>query len=431
MDRLLLQMPTRSRDPLSSPPLVREPLPDRPALVVAAPWPYHPACGIGGGVLCFSLLERLARLFEVHFVSFDQVPHDPEGGRRALARICASVTLVPLPVPVRGLGDRWFQLAQVARRAPREVRDMQCPGMAEAIARLVAAHAPEAVLLQFPQMAQYATAAGAAPVVMDVQDVAAVSRWRECRATRGTLKRAARAVAWAAWARYELHHYARCDALLALSDNDLGVLRSFLPEVPAALSPVAIELRPEAPPATAPHVAFIGNFDHAPNRDALAWLRGTIWPLVRARRRDAVLHVAGPGAPAPSASDAEEGVVVHGFVESLDAFYGAAQVAVVPYRFGGGTKIKALDAMARGCPLVATTVGAEGLRAVPGEHLRVADDAEGFAREILDLLGSEVARQRQAEAAREHLARHFSWEAKMAGLAAVLREVRSRRAVAA
>jgi len=394
----------------------------REALLVAAPWPYHPTCGIGGGVLCFRLLERLAEHFTLHFAAFDQVPNDLEAGRAALARLCASVTIIPAPAPVRGLRDKLLQATQVATATPREVRDAASGTMAAAIARLVAETRPLATLLQFPQMAQYVSAAAGAPVVMDVQDACMVSRFREWRSTRPAAQRAARLAAWIAWSRYELRFYGQADALLALNANDLGVLRSFVPAVPCFLSPVATDpQRRRAAEGTL--VSFLGNFDHAPNRDALAWLLREIWPRVRAAAPGARLQVGGPGIPDWARGHEAAGVELRGFVESLDGFYEAAAMALVPYRFGGGTKIKALEAMARGCPVVATTIGAEGLGVTPGREALVADDAAGFAAAVASLLAAPERRRTLAEAALRHVEQHFSWDAKVAGLLTILHEV--------
>ncbi|SFK92838.1 Glycosyl transferases group 1 [Falsiroseomonas stagni DSM 19981] len=402
--------------------------PPRRSLIIAAPWPYHPGCGIGGGVLCFQLLERLAARYAIHFIAFDQVPHDAEGGRRALSRLCASVTLLPVPAASGGLADKGGQFTQVLLRQPREVRGMASPAMARAIAERAATTDADAVLLQFPQMAQYAGDCGDLPVVIDTQDVALVSRFREWRCATGRGRRLARLVAWLAWLRYELHWYARADGLLALSDNDQGVLRSFFPDTPCLLSPVAAEIRPRAPGRGRDgYAAFIGNFDHAPNRDALEWLLAAIWPAVRRELPEMELHIAGPGIPAFAAEHVAAGVVVRGFVESLDDFYGDARVALVPYRFGGGTKIKALDAMARFCPVVATPIGAEGLGVTPGVEMEVAIDAASFAASVVRVSGSDALATRLAEAAQQHLARHFSWDSKVRRLSAMLEEIGAAR----
>lgn len=395
----------------------------RRVLLVVAPWPYHPHCGIGGGVLCFELLERLAERFSIHFLSFDQVPNDPEAGRRELSRICDSVTTIPMPAPAGGLRDKWGQLSQVLTRQPREVRGMRSAAMAQAVAGLARDCRPDAVLLQFPQMAQYAGDCRDAPVVIDTQDVALVSRFREWRSAEGGARRLTRLVAWLAWFRYELHWYARADGLVALSDNDHGVLQSFFPATPCLLSPVAAEVRPRTTKGRGRYAAFIGNFDHAPNRDALAWLLHAIWPILRREVPEMELHIAGPGIPAWAADHASSGVVVRGFVDSLDDFYEGARMALVPYRFGGGTKIKALDAMARGCPVVATPIGAEGLGITPGVEMEVAGDAASFADAMMRIGRSDAMADRLATAAQQHLTRHFSWDSKVRMLAGMLEEI--------
>lgn len=404
------------------------PVPDqsrrREALVIAAPWLYHPLCGIGGGVVCFELLKRLAESFDVHFTSFDQTPNDSEGGRRALERVCASVTIVASPRPVRG-PLAWP--VEVMTTTPREARDLSSPAMAATITRLVQAHDPVAVILQFPQMAQYMDAAAGAPVVMDVQDACMVSRYREWRKATGLRRRAKALSSWLAWLRYEHRWYSRADALLAISENDLGVLRSFFPDIPCFYSPVAADPVRGTPGVARSYVAFIGNFWHAPNRDALEWLIREIWPRVRAQVADAELHVAGPAIPDWAGRYVHDGVIVRGFVDSVEAFYAGAQMALVPYRFGGGTKIKALEAMAHGCPVVATTIGSEGLQVTPGVQLRVADDAQGFAEAIIGLMRSAEERQALADAALAHIERHFSWQAKVAALVETLRTAHSRK----
>jgi glycosyltransferase involved in cell wall biosynthesis len=405
------------------------PAPGRESLLVAAPWVYHPRCGIGGGVLCFRLLEELVRTYDIHFVAFARTPHDLDGGLRALQQVCASVNTVPVP-DATNTALSW--LVQCTTAVPREARAQDSAAMRARIAQLVGAHRPAAVLLQFPQMAQYASAVSGVPVVMDVQDANTVSRYREWRKASGRLRRLAKLSTWLAWARYERHWYSRMDALLAISESDQGVLRAFVGEVPCFHSPVAADVMPAAAIAarrTAPrYAAFIGNFQHAPNRDALSWLVSEIWPRVREKVADAELHVAGPEIPSFAGAHEAAGVKALGFVESIDAFYDEAAMALVPYRFGGGVKIKAIEAMARGCPVVATTVGAEGLHLERDVHVRVADQADALADAIVDLFRSPAAGRTLAAAARDHVEKHFSWQAKTDALVGILRALASRAA---
>ena len=104
-------------------------------------------------------------------------------------------------------------------------------------------------------------------------------------------------------------------------------------------------------------------------------------------------------------------VQVTGRVDDVRPALHEAAVAVVPLRIGGGTRLKIFEAMAAGTPVVSTTIGAEGLPAVPGRHLLVADDPEGFARAVVTLLRSPEARRQMADAARSLVVEQFDWQA--------------------
>jgi polysaccharide biosynthesis protein PslH len=391
----------------------RDGMPGRPPLVVVAPWVYHLRCGIGGGVLCFRMLRSLSAHYDIHWVSFDVTSHDVEAGKVALAEFCASVTTVPL-APSQPL---WrARLRQLLGGAPVAAQRMWSAELASTIRTLVQRADPVVALFQFPQVAQYLTAAAGVPTVMDVQDVCMVSMHRQWRKTSGFVRRLAKASNWLSWSRYEMRHYAQADLLLALSDTDAGVLRAFLPDVPCVMSPVATEVPAPAPRGPGTYVAMVGNFHHPPNVDGLRWLLDDIWPKVRAQVPGAELRVAGPECPAPDTALQARGIRMVGFVDDIEAFFDEAAVSLAPYRFGGGVKIKVLEALARACPVVATAVGAEGLALVDGEHFALATDADAFAAAIVQVLQAPERAADRARAGRAHIERHFSYEGKTAGL---------------
>lgn len=399
---------------------------DRPALVVVAPWVYHLRCGIGGGVLCFRMLRSLAAHYAIHWVSFDVTSNDVEAGKRALGEFCASVTTVPM-APA---GPTWKARArQLLGGPPIAAQRTASPEMAATIGDVVRRTRAVAALFQFPQVAQYVGAARGVPTVMDTQDVCMVSMHRQWRKTKGTLRRLAKASNWLAWSRYEMKHYAEADLLLALSDTDAGVLRAFLPDVPCVLSPVATEVPAHVERGPGHYVAMVGNFHHPPNVDGLAWLLDEIWPRVRARVPGAELRVAGPVCPPATPELEARGVRMLGFVDDIDRFFDEAAVSLAPYRFGGGVKIKVLEALARACPVVATTVGAEGLDLTDGQQLAIALDAERFAAAIVDVLLHPEPARRRAETGREHVAARFSYESKTAELKRTIDALIARHAV--
>ncbi len=395
-------------------------------LLVAAPMLYHPRCGNGGGVLCFELLRRLATRTEVHFVGFGGAPgEDDTAALVALRAVAHRVHVVPRLTPrLRGVAS---MLLQLATGMPRELRDLRSAAMRRCLSEVAAAVGVDCVLLQFPHMAQYAPALAGVPIVIDVQDACMVSRYREWRSSQaageGLVRQWQRLHSWWAWSRHELRDYAHAQRLMALTETDLGVLRAFLPQVPAFFSPVGWQ------PAAAPTVSvdgpvlLMGNFAHAPNADGLRWLLTEVWPQVRARCPQARLQLAGLHLPPGLVDDPARGLQVLGFVDDVSPLWAGAAVALVPYRFGGGIKIKALEAMAQGCPVVATRVGSEGLGAVDGVHLRVADAPDEFAEAVASLLRSPALREQQALQALALVTERFSWAGKVEQLMLELRGV--------
>jgi glycosyltransferase involved in cell wall biosynthesis len=141
---------------------------------------------------------------------------------------------------------------------------------------------------------------------------------------------------------------------------------------------------------------FVGNLGYPPNEDATEFLCREILPRLRSlTTRPFEVIVAGGGASSEIAAIAKTSdVTLRGPVGDLSSLYADTDVAVVPLRAGGGTRIKVLEAFAYGVPVVATPIGMEGIAAVSGEHAMIAETPESFAEACLAL----VATPRRAEA---------------------------------
>lgn len=131
----------------------------------------------------------------------------------------------------------------------------------------------------------------------------------------------------------------------------------------------------------------IGNGKHAPNVDAIIWLKNEIWPLIRLELPEANLHIYGAYLPehlqqmhAPN-----EGFYVHGWAESVKEVMGRARINLAPLRFGAGIKGKLTDAMLYGTPSITTAIGAEGMQADLAWNGEIANTAEAFAHGAIKL----------------------------------------------
>lgn len=149
---------------------------------------------------------------------------------------------------------------------------------------------------------------------------------------------------------------------------------------------------------------------YLPNRDAARYLAREIFPLIRARKPDCQLNLVGSGGSEYLADLAEPGRVnVTGRVEDPIPYYKRSKLAVVPLRSGGGSRLKILEAMALGRPVVSTTLGQEGLNLQDGLDVLTADDPQTFANYVVELLENEAARQTYALAGRARVEKDYDW----------------------
>lgn len=174
------------------------------------------------------------------------------------------------------------------------------------------------------------------------------------------------------------------------------------------------------------HFVTIGNFRHAPNWDAVLWLKEEIWPKIRAELPAAEMHIYGAYAPprAMALDNRREGFRVLGRAENLQAVMSQARLCLAPLRFGAGIKTKLADAMLSGTPNVTTTIGAEGMHGDLPWSGSIADDAEGFARAAVALYRDEQAWRAARQNGFDIVRSMFSAEKNGSALIARMLEVR-------
>ena len=170
---------------------------------------------------------------------------------------------------------------------------------------------------------------------------------------------------------------------------------------------------------------FVGTLDYPPNADAIEFFCTEILPCIR-ERTDRPFRVAVVGrSPPPEvkalARHAEVDVV--GEVPTVGPSYAAADAVIVPIRTGGGTRIKILEAFSYGTPVISTTVGAEGIEAVDGKEIVIADDAKAFAAACARLMSEPALREEIAKHAFDRVRRSYTPDAISGGLLSTYREV--------
>ena len=214
------------------------------------------------------------------------------------------------------------------------------------------------------------------------------------------------------------------DMALYPSDEEVEAVRRMEPKAKVRpIQPYALSApmsRTGSAPASS-NIIFIGGFRHTPNVDAAVWLVSDILPHIRRERPDAKLIIAGSNPTREVLALAGAGVEVRGFVsdEELDMMYAEARVALCPIRFGAGVKLKVVEAMHRGIPVVTTSVGAQGLPEIP-VFCDVVDDDYSLAAATLRLLSDNTLWLERVSAQANFVRSRFSPESMRAALTTAL-----------
>ncbi|THF34411.1 glycosyltransferase [Pseudomonas atacamensis] len=203
-------------------------------------------------------------------------------------------------------------------------------------------------------------------------------------------------------AKREIAALYRCDLNLMISEVEIDLLvEEFgLPRQILHWCPLMIDLPDTAAPGfeERAHFLSIGNFRHAPNWDAVLWMKTSLWPLIRARLPRAQLHIYGAYTPpkATALHNPAQGFHIMDWAEDALEVMSAARVCLAPLRFGAGIKGKLVDAMLCGTPSVTTPIGAEAMHGDAPWPGAVALDANTFAEQAVQLY-EDPARWQQAQ----------------------------------
>lgn len=204
------------------------------------------------------------------------------------------------------------------------------------------------------------------------------------------------------------------------------IFREAIPGRPSVVVRNGVDLEHfhPAPEARVPgRCVFTGVMDYFPNAQGCVWFADEILPRVRERAPDATFTIIG-SRPTDEVRQlgAQPGIEVTGFVDDVREHAWQGSVSVAPLRVARGIQNKVLEALALGLPTVGTTSATQGVEGTPGEHFRVADDAEAFARDVADLLTDGDAARDLGARGRAFALERYDWERCLAPLDQVLDE---------
>lgn len=347
----------------------------RPRLLFCARRPPFPTV-TGARIRTHRLLTGLAATFETTFVCFENHPRSPDGHVPAdeLRRLLPGIEIVT--VPGLGPGKRMAQARSVLSSRSWEYGRYRKEAMRDLLERLVEEKSPEIVhyddlgVAQLGPLGDGVNVYSAHNVEYRVLDGTASNSAGLRRAFARIERRKVEQVERRVWQAMSLS--------LACSELDSEELRAGGARA-IVCENGADPVEPLPPPRREPggplRVLFVGAADYRPNQLGLEWFVTDVLPRVRDHGAATVDVVGTP----PRRFTCPEGVVLHGRVPSVQPYYERAHAVIVPVLYGSGTRLKVIEAMAYGRPVVSTAAGAEGLPVSPGRHYYEADDTAGFA----------------------------------------------------
>ncbi len=155
---------------------------------------------------------------------------------------------------------------------------------------------------------------------------------------------------------------------------------------------------------------FVGSMDYHANIDGVLWFAREIWPHIRSTWQDLVFTVAGRNPSPEIISLRSETIHITGTVSDVRPYYSTALAAIVPLRVGGGTRLKILEAMASGVPVISTHLGAEGLDVTDGINILLADTAGQIVTALEHLRNDRAVRDRIVQNARRLVSEKYDWD---------------------
>ncbi|MGD9547066.1 MAG: glycosyltransferase family 4 protein [Candidatus Krumholzibacteriia bacterium] len=401
-------------------------------LMVLTPYLPHRRVGHGGGTAVRDLVTWLARRHEVRLVSLVR-----PGERDLVSEVealGASVAALPFSdAGARGLdrlqlaaGRAVSRVRSLASGYPHYVEKYWSASLSRRVLAAVAEFQPDAVQVEYLQLALFCrdlfrdrerTGRPGPRLILNSHELGSVPRERRAAAASSGFRRRLALAEAARWRGLQIDATTWADRTLCVTPEDHRLYAAMggrnLVTMPLGMDCEAIV--PEWDPGDPETFLFVGSFGHRPNTLAAAFLVDTVWPRVAAARPHARLVLAGRGsrsflaAHRPGCDWNARGIEAVGFVDDLAPLFRACRLFVAPLPEGGGIKIKILEAMARGVPVVTSPVGAEGI--AHGDDLLVISPCDaGFAEAVLAAAADPEGCRNRARAARLHIEREFSWE---------------------
>ena len=364
------------------------------------------------------LMTELARRHDLTAVMLVDDEFDIEECRHAMQAYCCDVVLIRNPYGRDGLSKRLLQLRSLTSARSFERLRLKVPALQQALDRVLRSRPFDIINLEFTflgncNLRQAPPGDRRPALVVDSHNID-YDLARQYARAGSPARRLYAAANWRKLRREELATYRDADGVYLCSVADQQRLLEEVPGARTLVIPNAADVDYYQPRATDPPpdgrtVVFFGHLSYFPNVDGVTYFVQEIWPRIIEVHPEARLKIIGGEAPRSLRDLARPGIELAGFVPDLRPHLAAATAVVVPLRLGGGTRLKIVEAMAMGKAIVSTTLGVEGIEAVPGRDLVVEDQPAAFADAVNRLLDERSFAVRLGQSARQLAVQRYAW----------------------
>ncbi len=358
----------------------------------------------GSRIRIFNLLRGLSQRHSVTLLSFSDQP-DIDFDAPQVREICEHVEVVRWREFDPG---RWRARLGFLSFSPRSIVDTFSDEMAKKIQQELSHERYDLIIASQLQMAAYHQYFQNVPAIFEETELGLVYedsrrslRWMRLR----------RMFTWIKLRFYFSRLLKSFRAVTVVSERERELVNKFYPEVghvrviPNAMNiaeykGLHVDVNPNA-------IIFTGSFRYHANYEAMIWFIGKVFPLILSQIPDAELIITGDHLDLPLPSN--KNVRRTGYVDDVRGLVASSMVALAPLRSGGGTRLKILEAMVMGTPVVTTSKGVEGLDAQNEVHLLVTDHPNDFANCVINLMTDRGRRRELSENALRLVQEKYDW----------------------
>lgn len=373
----------------------------------------------GSKIRIYNLLRGLSQHHDVTLLSFADQP-DVSPGAPEVEEICSKVVVVPWkefdPNTIRA------RLA-ILNLKPRSIVDTFSPEMAQAITKTLGEQSFDLIIASQLQMAAYYPYFQGIPAIFEEFEIGLF--YDRAFSSDGKI-RLRQALTWFKLRMYLSQLLGSFQACTMASEQERRLLEQ---NFPFYKRPVQIisnslnmdeykEIHVDKKPNT---LIFSGPFKYRVNYDAMLWFVGEVFPMILEQVPDTQLIITGDHANLPLPST--QNITLAGYVDDIKSLIASCSISIAPLLSGGGTRLKILEAMALGTPVVATSKGAEGLNATNGVHLLLADSSADFAEYVIRLLKDESLRRKLTGKASLLVKEKYNWGSTLADYSSLINKL--------